>query len=413
MMHTVTIPLLLSAALPSVELPSAELLPAQSLSASGASTTAHMAHSHTHAPNEINEVHGPILLEVTYTGEVMSNVDGGIRQGTRALDNLDLVMEADLNALIGWSGAEIHVYGLYNNGTSVSDLVGDSFAVSNIETGTRALRLYEAWIEQKFDSGFSLKFGLYDLNSEFDAIESSALFVGSAHGIGADISQAGLNGPSIFPFTSLALRAEKSFESGVKIRAAILDGVPADPAHPKRTALKLDADDGALIIAEVDIPLMGGEGRLLAGHWRYTGAFDDFAGAQRRDNAGLYLRGETLLLQKSGTRLDGFFRLGLANGKLNMYRAFTSGGVKLTGLFAADTSDEAGFAIATAWTSDDYRRTTGAGRSETAFELTYRRSVLPFLTIQPSVQYIRTPSADPGIDDALVLGMRAEISFRL
>ncbi len=389
MMTTALIPLLLSAALPAAP------------------------HSHTHAHDEINEVHGPVLFEVTYTGEVLSNVDGGVGKATRYLDNLDIVMEADLDALVGWQGAELHVYGLYNNGKSISDHVSDSFAVSNIETGTQALRLYEAWIEQKFASGLSLKLGLYDLNSEFDALESSGLFVGSAHGIGADISQSGLNGPSIFPSTSLALRFEKSFESGAKIRAAILDGVPGDPDHPKRTAISLGSGDGALAIAEVEVPLAGGEGRLLAGHWRYTGRFDDFDGGQRRDNAGLYLRGETLLMQKNDRRLDGFVRLGIANGKLNMYDAFTSAGVKLTGLFAADRSDEAGFAVASAWTSDDYRRTTGSGKSETVFELTYKRAVLPFLTLQPSMQYVRSPSADPAIEDALVMGLRAEISFRL
>src|SRR3546814_2334372 len=33
----------------------------------------HLPHSHTHAPEEIDETHGPILLQLTYTGEVMGN----------------------------------------------------------------------------------------------------------------------------------------------------------------------------------------------------------------------------------------------------------------------------------------------------------------------------------------------------
>src|SRR3546814_14121631 len=84
----------------------------------------------------------------------MGNVAGGHRRGARYLDNLDLVFEADLDRLAGWTGAQLHVYGLYNNGRSISELAGDTQAVSNIEAGVRALRLYEAWIDQKIgDAG--------------------------------------------------------------------------------------------------------------------------------------------------------------------------------------------------------------------------------------------------------------------
>src|SRR3546814_13773466 len=87
----------------------------------------------------------------------MGNVVGGRRRGARYLDNLDLVLEADLEQIAGWTGAQLHVYGLYNNGRSISDLAGDVQAVSNIETGVRALRLYEAWIDQKIGDAASIK----------------------------------------------------------------------------------------------------------------------------------------------------------------------------------------------------------------------------------------------------------------
>jgi porin len=83
------------------------------------------AHSHVHSQEEINETHGPILLEASYTGEIMGNLSGGAGSGARYLDNLDLILEADLEELAGWRGAEAHIYGLYNNGASVGDLAGD------------------------------------------------------------------------------------------------------------------------------------------------------------------------------------------------------------------------------------------------------------------------------------------------
>ena len=59
------------------------------------------AHSHTHAHDEIDEVQGPLLLEATYTGEVMANAARGVGhdfarigrlQKKRSLDLVDLVM---------------------------------------------------------------------------------------------------------------------------------------------------------------------------------------------------------------------------------------------------------------------------------------------------------------------------------
>lgn len=356
------------------------------------------AHAHTHAGHEINEMQGPVLLETTYTGEVVSVADGGLRRGTRYLDNLDIVMEADLEALTGWRGAELHVYGLYNNGKSISNLVGDAQAVSNIETGKRKLRLYEAWIDQTFGEHISLKAGRYDLNSEFDSLETAGLFVGSAHGIGTDIAQTGLNGPSIFPETSLAARLEVKPAKGWALRTAILDGAPG-----------IGGDHGALLIGEAEAPMLGG--RLLLGHWRYTARFDDHAGGRRRGNAGVYLRGEAPIASGPMGELAGFFRVGIASGRLNMFDRFASAGLKLTGPWAEE--DELGLAFATAFTARDYRAAFGGGKSETAVELTYRTPIAGWFTVQPHVQYVRNPGADPTIGDAIVLGMRFEASFRL
>lgn len=372
----------------------------------------HLPHSHTHAPAEIDEAHGPILLQLTYTGEVMGNVSGGDRRGTRYLDNLDIVFEADMDKLVGWTGAQVHVYGLYNNGKSISDLAGDTQAVSNIEPGTQAVRLYEAWIDQKIGDRLSVKAGLYDLNSEFDALDAAGLFVSSPHGIGTDFAQSGENGPSIFPSTSLAARVQWAPIEGWAVRAAVLDGVPGDPDRPGRTAVKLGHGDGALLVGELEAPL--GDGKLLLGRWQYTAHFDRNDGTGTgKGNAGSYVRGEFPLSASAGRKIDGFFRLGKAAGRFNMFDAFASGGLKFSGWVPGRDEDEFGIALAAAFTSDSHRAATGAGPSEFAIEATYRAPITDRFALQPSVHYVRNPSADPRIADALVLGLRAEFSFEL
>jgi len=354
-------------------------------------------HSHIHAKGEIDEDQPPLLVETTYIADSFVNAGGGRKRGYRYLDNLDLVLEADLEALTGWRGASVHLYGIYNNGNSLSERVGDAQIANNIETGTPAVRLYEAWVQQKIAPGASLRFGLYDLNSEFDSLDSSGLFIGSGHCIGSDIAQSGTNGPSIFPSTSLALRASIEAAPGWTLRAAVLDGVPGDPRHPGRTAIKLSDQDGALIIGEIEVPLA--HGKLLLGHWQYTA---------QSDNSGYYLRGESCLFRESEGHqgLDGFFRAGHANARFNSFDWFASAGFNYTGLFAGRDEDQLGIAFASAFGPN-------SGGTETSFELTYRARLLPWLTLQPNVQYIVNPGMDPLIENAFIVGLRTEISFRL
>lgn len=367
-------------------------------------------HTHRELPAKEDGDDKPWNFEVVYTAELMGNVAGGVERGTRYLDNVDIIFEADLDRMVGWSGAQLWLYGLYNNGNSISDLVGDAQAVSNIETGTRAIRLYEAWIDQKFGDVASLRVGLYDLNSEFDALDASGLFVSSPHGIGTDFAQSGQNGPSIFPSTSLAVRVAFAPAEGWTVRAAIFDGVPGDPARPGRTAVKLGKGDGALMVGEVEAPLAGG--KLLLGHWRYTAAFDriDGAGAET-GNAGSYIRAQLPLARREEGTLDAFMRAGVASSRFNMFDRFLSGGLNFSGWVKGREDDAFGLAVAAAFTAAPYRAATGAAASEVAIELTYRAQVTPWLAIQPNAHYVRRPSADPGVADAIVLGVRTEWSL--
>lgn len=207
--------------------------------------------------------HAAWTVTAVYTGESMSNVDGGIRRATRYMDNLDLTASYATQ----WFGedAELFVYGLYNNAATFSDnVVGDLQTVSNIDNAQN-FRLYEAWYAQHFAGGRgSLKIGLIDLNAEFDAIETGGLFLNSSHGIGPDFSQSGENGPSIFPVTSLAMRVDYALSERWRLRAGVFDAVPGDPDHPARNAISLN--DGALWVAEADYTSASGT-RAVLGAW--------------------------------------------------------------------------------------------------------------------------------------------------
>lgn len=359
----------------------------------------------------------PVTVSAVYTADIRSNVDGGVKRGTRYLDNIDLQVAIDADRLIGWHGARLFAYGIYDNGVSLSRLVGDVQTISNIETKVRAARLFEAWVEQDIGDSASIKAGLYNLNSEFDTTQSGGLFPISSHGIGPDFSQSGRNGPSIFPVTSVAIRGEVKLGEHWLGRLAVLDGVPGDPEHPRRTAIKLSGQDGALIASEVNY-LKGGT-KAAIGLWGYTARFDallpgDLAG---RGNKGAYVLAENRL---TGTRTDdpaglaGWLRYGIADARYNRISSYLGGGLVYSGLSRSRKDDQIGVSFAAVEFGDRYRRAQQLAaipseRREIVVEAVYNTILAPWLSVQPDVQYVVNPGGDPQLGDAIVVGLRIKV----
>ena len=378
------------------------------------------------APPSVEEEAPAIDLSVVHTAELMRNMRGGLGRGTRYLDNLDMTLSVDAERAFGWRGATLFAYGLYNNGERFSeDFIGAAQGVSNIETGVRAARLYEAWIEQRFASDrASVKFGLYDLNSEFDAIEAAALFINPSHGIGPDFSQSGRNGPSIFPVTSLGIRGDYKLADKWLVRAAVLDAVPGDPERPKRTVIKLGDGEGALGVLELNY--LGDRMKGAIGYWRYTGPFETLSTptsgggrAENRGNDGVYAFVERRLTREGANDEQGlasWIRLGFADGKLNPIGRYMGGGLSYTGPFKGRDEDQVGLAIGVAEFGDPFRRSSALGGNpldarEVIIEATYRAPVAPWLTLQPDLQYVIGPGGRPAASNALIVGLRAEFGF--
>lgn len=352
-------------------------------------------------------------FETVYTGEFWRNTSGGLSTGTRYLDNLDVTLGIDIDEAWSFGSGTLFAYALYNNGSTLSDeLVGDLQVVSNIDA-PEAVHLFELWYEYR-EGPWSVRTGLYDLNSEFDAHDTGGLFINSSHGIGADFSQTGQNGPSIFPIASLALRWDYQWDD-VIVRAAVLDGVPGNPDDAGSNRIDLGGEDGVLAVAEVDWSV-NDQWRIWSGVWGYSADFDRLVGPGRNDdNRGAYIGAEyhgTL----AGRPLAAFVRYGVANDDINPLSAYLGTGVVLTGPFVQRPDDQLGFAVATAITGDPYRanlENDGLGSQpwERNWQLSYRAPVNDWLVLEANTQFVQNPSATRSIDDALVLGVRFELGW--
>lgn len=374
------------------------------------------------APTFASTVTEGVDAALLYTGDFWRNQDGGLQTGNAYLDNVDLTLQLNADKLWGWMGATLYGSALYNNGATFSSShVGDAQVVTNIET-MRALRLFELWYEQQFsDWALTSRVGLYDLNSEFYATESSALFLNAAHGIGTDFSQTGETGPSIFPLTSLALRLQQDLSPVLSWRAAIMDAVPGDPDHPTRTVVKLRGQEGLLAVGELDFH--PGTYRLGFGGWRYSKRQERLDGDGGAISWGSYGLAEMAL---DGGALDetaadaaavrGFIRAGIAEDSVNRFSNFVGMGLTFSGALWHQPEHRLGVALARARNGSPYRTLAiDAGSpvdtSEMDIEVTYRFPVGDRVVLQPDLQYVMHPDTDPGLDNALVVGIRGELSF--
>ncbi|MFM7396694.1 MAG: carbohydrate porin [Gammaproteobacteria bacterium] len=340
-------------------------------------------------------------VSLGYTSDLWRNAEGGQKTGDTVLGNAELVVE--------WEGApgglrsRVHV--IHNNGKSFSELVGDSHVVSNIEAD-RATRLLEGWVEYAPESDDrSIKVGLYNLNTEFDASEVGGALINSTFGIGVDAAQSGVSGPSIFPYTGLALRGRWRFDERWLLQGVVIDGVPVDPESLRKfVSLKLGSNEGALWVAELE--QKAGDWRFVMGHWRYTS----------EGNAGTYGFVEGSLWQSGDRRLLGMLRLGAAMPKFNTIGSTVQAALVLERPWLRREGEHLALGIAYARNGRPARRLLAAQgetllSNETVIELTWRVPIAERVALQPDVQYILNPGSLAGVSDALAFGLRIELDL--
>jgi porin len=255
------------------------------------------------------------------------------------LDNLDVILDLDGGKLAGLNGTSAQLHFLGNHGSKPGAFGGRG--VDNIETpeGGNTFKLYQAWIQQAFfDDRFSLRIGLYDLNSEFYATDASGMFLQPTYGIGDELAGTGQNGPSVFPTASFAVRAR--YESnGYYIQGVTLDGVPGDPNNHQGTHVQFNKGDGVLNVMETGIPLdntMPEGNKLGVGLWRYTARFDaiDPSITDKQISRGFYAVAEKVLTHAPGSNdpgISGFLRGGKTDGNTSQVDLSWSAGLVFSG----------------------------------------------------------------------------------
>lgn len=336
------------------------------------------------------------------------------------LDNLDVVVDVDLNAVLGWRGGQAHVHVLNNLGGVPNDGAATLQGVNNIEVATQRLRLFEAWVEQQLGARTTVRLGLYDLNSEFYANDAAGLLIAPAFGVGSEIAATGSNGPSIFPSTALAVRIDRQLDgNGSYARFALLNAAAGTLGDPQ--GVNLSFDSGALLIGELGIA--NERGKLGVGGWGYTERHDDIDATDaagdpvKRRAWGVYAIGEVQLRDREGVpAIAAFARVGVSDGQTTPFRGGWQAGLLVTRLIPGRADSQLSFGVNQAYLAHGHRRQLAADgidsvAAETALELTYSDRLAPWLSVQPDLQLVVNPAGERGRGVVLVAGLRTTFEF--
>ena len=365
-----------------------------------------------------------ISFEAVFTGEYWANTRGGFEKDQTHLYNLDVTATLDTEQAGLWDDGKFFCHILSDGGGRMltEEIVGDSQTVSNIEA-PKATRLYELWYEQLFlNRRLSLLLGLHDYNAEFAVTEYGSLYINSSFGISRDIS--GGARPGIFPLAAAGARMKLVPNRAWGLMLGVYDGDPGDPGSDKRFLQRFDFDGkgGALIgfetayhFAQDTLP-----GTVKAGFWNNTGKFEDCLDIdengnpiKRKGNKGWYLIADKMLFrEKEEQGLGAFLQLGWApDDNINEFDSYVGAGLNYKGMIPHRDKDEAGIALAYASVSDKMVDVLGRDKAEATLEITYKAVVNEHIALQPDIQFVFNPGGDPTVEDAVVAGMRLEISL--
>lgn len=386
----------------------------------------------------------PLTLALSYASDFNADVAGGQRRGAAYLGKASLVLDADLDRLIGFRRAIAHVSLLDIHGVGLSGhYVGNLAPVSGIEAEP-ALRLNQVWLQMPIGQARKslLRLGKFPAAQEFMASPTAALFISSTFGWpGSFASDLPSGGPS-WPLSAPGALVTSRIGRRVSAKVAVFAGDPAGPgqADPQRRDGHGFNSFGfagrPFVIAET--AYARGAATFTIGGWVHFNRFADVrapfqpAVSEHSRNLAGYAMIDAAIwkLEKGERQLSAFGRISISPSNRNPVDIYLDGGISLKGPFRGRANDAFGVAIARAHVSpllrDAARREKILGLasasmpgSETVIEATYSLAVSTQLSLQPNAQFVRRPAgnvfapafASRRVADAVVIGVRTTFSL--
>jgi porin len=388
-------------------------------------------------PGQILYNHG-VSLTLSYTGEAAANPSGGIRQGSDYTGQVYLGGDFDLNRIMGWEGATLHVAVTDRHGRNLAaDDIGNNTSVQEVY-GTQNLHLANFTLEQKLlDGRLDITAGrtvgnIAFLNSPLYCLFQSNSTCGNPTFIFKDSNF------TYFPASAWGGDAKFLFTPETYIHTGVYEVNPVDKTFLSH-GFDLSGEHDTGVINLTELGYTPGDNLYAIGGFYDTGAYsdplDDAQGApalvagqpyaQHHDRSGLFLRFNQDL-NNNGLTVFGVFMTRLS-GRMQENQ-FYDAGIVQNGTFASRPHDKVGFVIDDQEFSNLFidnietaRESVGGTGNiphrEIMMELHYDAQVTPAVTFEPNVQYIINPdqSSEPyrktNIHNAFVVGLKFTVDI--
>lgn len=367
------------------------------------------------------------------TNIYQQNTRGGTsthRDKGRFSGSYDLEMTADLERLLGVEGAQLymHAEGTWSRSDIDETSVGSAFGVNGDFAPREAFNVIELWYQQSlFDNTLQIRFGKLDMTGGFDCSGCPVSFDGNMYANNENtqfLNSALVNNPTI-PFPDYGLGAVVYWNPVTDWYLSV--GAADSQADKRETGFNtaFRDEDYFVYLAETGItPRLDSANGPLQGAYRIgmwycpeprANSQADEDGRAWRDDTGFYLSFDQLLAKENNSPddtqgLGTFFRYGLADSKTNDLPNFYSFGIQYQGLFEGRDADVLGIGYARGFFSD---RASLVYRDdyESVIETYYNAQITRWFNLTPSLQYVTNPGGEGNTKDAVVIGLRATMTF--
>lgn len=369
-----------------------------------------------------------VTLNITDSENLLGNYTGGLKKGTTMQGVTTATLQINTAQAFGWQGGTINASAMQIHGRQLSSNYLNNYQSANGNEAENTTRLWELWYDQAFDYNMAdFKIGQQSIDNEFMVSKYSGLFVNTMAGWPLIPSSDLYGGGPAYPLSSLGARIQFKPAMNQTILAGVFDDNPGggsftqDAQELDKHGTKFNLNTGALFIAEyqyaVNQPVVGDmvtdpsqtqglPGTYKVGFWYDTGFFPDQyytntngSAVMHHGNYSLYAVADQTIWQSSSNstrNLNVFGRIMGAPDAQNAIDFSFNGGVTLAAPLPGRDNDQVGIDFGIGKVSSRLQtalRSQGnkAPTTEELIELTYQAQLLPWLVVQPTVQYTINP----------------------
>lgn len=378
-----------------------------------------------------------ISITASYGGEVAHNAQGGHRSAVTTANQAVLGAAFDLERLGIIDGGQAHITITQRHGENLGDAAGfpQIMLVQEVYGRGNIVRLTEMWWSQRLTSDLSLKIGRMPVN-DFGTFGCDFMNLGLC---GAQMPNTANDYVLAWPISQWGVVATFGSDKHLYLRVGAYQITQhnLDQDHPVELG-DFGHASGALLPLEFGISPAFGRAQLKGtykfGGWYDTSEANDVFLNQDRQplvlDGGLPLRrsgryGAYVAMEQEIAKIGGdagrsvgIFAGGtIADRRTAPIDYQLRAGLLVTGPFANRKSDKIGVGISVSHRNERIARGEAlvdpatVQHSETAIEIFYSLTVLNFLKLQPSLQYVIDPGGIKRGSDLVILGLKFGITL--